>query len=261
MVDKIKKLVLTIEDQPAIAELLGFLLDATELDVKRSDNGAEGLEMIQKLKPDLVIMDVMMPTMDGWQVFDTVRQDEATQNIPIIMLSVARQDPERRVSFRGSHLDFYMTKPFDVVSLRRLVQEVLGLEIWIKSPPTSPTPVEATQPTQTLSPEPSSPPIPSPTVPTSPVPETPAAPLVPPVPEPILPSEPTVATVPATAVPSATVAPSSAPPTETVVPPSPTDATAPIPTGSPEPSATTETPAPPTPSTPPEPSAPSQVKE
>lgn len=212
--DKTKKLVLTIEDQPAIAELLGFLLDATELDVKRSDNGAEGLEMIQKLKPDLVIMDVMMPTMDGWQVFDTVRQNEATQNIPIIMLSVARQDPERRVAFRGSHLDFYMTKPFDVVSLRRLVQEVLGLEIWIKSTPTSPTPMEAAQPTQTPSPEPSSPPIPPTTPPTSPVPD----------------------------------APTSTPPTETVVPTTPADADAsppkptepPAPTTPPEPSASSQ---------------------
>ncbi len=215
--DKTKKLVLTIEDQPAIAELLGFLLDATELEVKRSDNGAEGLEMIQKLKPDLVIMDVMMPTMDGWQVFDTVRQNEATQNIPIIMLSVARQDPERRVAFRGSHLDFYMTKPFDVVSLRRLVQEVLGLEIWIKSTPTSPTPMEAAQPTQTPSPEPSSPPIPPTTPPTSPVPD----------------------------------APTSTPPTETVVPTTPADADAsppkpteppasPAPTTPPEPSASSQ---------------------
>ncbi|MBZ0316522.1 MAG: response regulator [Anaerolineae bacterium] len=248
MVDKIKKLVLTIEDQPAIAELLGFLLDATELEVKRSDNGAEGLEMIQKLKPDLVIMDVMMPTMDGWQVFDTVRQNEATQNIPIIMLSVARQDPERRVAFRGSHLDFYMTKPFDVASLRRLVQEVLGLEIWIKSTPTSPTPVQATQPTQAPPPEVSSPPIPSPTVPTPPVPEIPATLPAPPVPEPILPSEPTVAAVPLTSVPP--VVPS----TETVVPTTPTDAVA-------SPPKPTEPPASPTPSTPPEPSAPSQVKE
>ncbi len=258
MVDKIKKLVLTIEDQPAIAELLGFLLDATELDVKRSDNGAEGLEMIQKLKPDLVIMDVMMPTMDGWQVFDTVRQDEATQNIPIIMLSVARQDPERRVAFRGSHLDFYMTKPFDVVSLRRLVQEVLGLEIWIKSTPTSPTPVEAAQPTQTPSPEPSSSPIPPTTPPTPPVPDTPASSPTTTIPappsEPILPAEATVAAVPSTPV--SPVAPS----TETVVPSTPIEAftSSPVPTELPEPSASTPSPVPPTP---PEPSAPSQVKE
>lgn len=249
--DKTKKLVLTIEDQPAIAELLGFLLDATELDVKRSDNGAEGLEMIQKLKPDLVIMDVMMPTMDGWQVFDTVRQDEATQNIPIIMLSVARQDPERRVAFRGSHLDFYMTKPFDVASLRRLVQEVLGLEIWIKTTPTSPTPVQAAQPTQTPSPEPSSPPIPPTTPPTSPVPDVPASSptttIPAPSPEPILPSEPTGA-----GVPPAAVAPT--PSAETVVPTTPTDAAA-------SPPKPTEPPASPTPSTPPEPSASSQVKE
>ncbi|GIK62329.1 MAG: hypothetical protein BroJett018_01230 [Chloroflexota bacterium] len=253
MVDKTKKLVLTIEDQPAIAELLGFLLDATELEVKRSDNGAEGLEMIQKLKPDLVIMDVMMPTMDGWQVFDTVRQNEATQNIPIIMLSVARQDPERRVAFRGSHLDFYMTKPFDVVSLRRLVQEVLGLEIWIKSTPTSPTPMEAAQPTQTPSPEPSSPPIPPTTPPTSPVPDAPTSSppttTPAPAPEPTLPSEPTVA-----AVPPAAVSPTSTPSTETVVPTTPADAAA-------SPPKPTEPPASPAPTTPPEPSASSQVKE
>lgn len=136
---KIKKLVLTIEDQPAIADLLGFLLDASELDVKRSDDGEEGLAMIKELKPDLVIMDVMMPVMDGWQVFDAVRKDENIQHIPIIMLSVSRLDPDRRGVFRGSHLDFYMTKPFDVISLRRMVQEILGIEIWGKPPPPTPS--------------------------------------------------------------------------------------------------------------------------
>ncbi|MBI5931847.1 MAG: response regulator [Chloroflexi bacterium] len=158
--DTPKKLVLTIEDQPAIADLLVFLLDASELEVKRSDNGAEGLAMVKELKPDLVIMDVMMPILDGWQVFDAVRQDETTQNIPIIMLSVARQDPERRTAFRGSQLDFYMTKPFDVAALRRMVEEVLGLEIWTKAP----TPPVASSPTAT-SPAPATLPIePSPTI-------------------------------------------------------------------------------------------------
>lgn len=248
--DKTKKLVLTIEDQPAIADLLGFLLDATELEVKRSDNGAEGLEMIKKLRPDLVIMDVMMPVMDGWQVFDAVRHHEATQNIPIIMLSVARQEPERRVAFRGSHLDFYMTKPFDVASLRRMVQEILGIEIWIKSAPiSSPTPpessVKATQPIQ-----PPSPATPSPTMPSAPTPEPTAS-----------------STVPTSSAPSESSGPSAAPtpPTTPTLPPEPavpstppTDAAASsVPATPPE----TPPPVPSTPPTPSEPSAPPQVKE
>lgn len=240
--DKTKKLVLTIEDQPAIADLLGFLLDATELEVKRSDNGAEGLDMIKTFKPDLVIMDVMMPTMDGWQVFDAVRQDESVQNIPIIMLSVARQDPDRRIAFRGSHLDFYMTKPFDVVSLRRMVQEILGLEIWLKSIPITPLSGKSTQPLPPLPPallDSTSPPA----APVAPAPSTP----------PIAPAPSTTSsTPPATPVPSDPSAPSSEP---TVLP---TPVAQPTPPAPPEvPKLTT----PPPPPIPPEPSAPPQVKE
>ncbi len=275
--DKTKKLVLTIEDQPAIADLLGFLLDATELEVKRSDNGAEGLEMIKKFKPDLVIMDIMMPTMDGWQVFDAVRQDESVQNIPIIMLSVARQDPDRRIAFRGSHLDFYMTKPFDVQSLRRLVQEILGLEIWLKSTPTSLTssPLSGKS-TQPLPPLPSLPkdstilpttPAPS-EAPTIPAPSSPAltseAPPAPiasesasaPSAEPAALPEPTPSP---TAIPapgslsSASTTPASTPPatpTDTLTLPTPPTPSTPLPPA-----------LPPLSSSPPEPSSSPQVEE
>ncbi len=260
--DKTKKLVLTIEDQPAIADLLGFLLDATELEVKRSDNGAEGLDMIKTFKPDLVIMDVMMPTMDGWQVFDAVRQDESVQNIPIIMLSVARQDPDRRIAFRGSHLDFYMTKPFDVVSLRRLVQEILGLEIWLKSIPITPLSGKSTQPLPPLPSAPSDSTVPS-AAPVAPMPSTPPIASAPPVPTapptPVAPAPSTSSTPPATPVPSDPSAPS---PEPTVLPTpvaQPTPPAPPVPPTAAQPEVPNLTTPPPP--TPPEPSAPPQVKE
>jgi CheY-like chemotaxis protein len=130
-----RKTILTIEDEPEIADLLGFLLEASQLAVTKCDNGVEGLELVRRLKPDLVIMDVMLPQMGGWQVYDEVRKDEQLKHIPIIMLSVAYQDFERRRAFRGSSIDFYMTKPFDALSLRRKVQEILGFEIWPQPAP------------------------------------------------------------------------------------------------------------------------------
>lgn len=143
-----RKTVLTIEDQPAIADLLSFLLEASELEVKHCDDGAEGLAMVKDLKPDLLIMDVMLPTMGGWEVYDTIRGDEKVKEVPIIMLSVAHQETDRRAAFRGSNIDFYLTKPFDVNTLRRKVQEILGLEIWIKSPPPDADPTEPSPPPQ-----------------------------------------------------------------------------------------------------------------
>ncbi len=267
--DKTKKLVLTIEDQPAIADLLGFLLDATELEVKRSDNGSEGLDMIKTFKPDLVIMDVMMPTMDGWQVFDAVRQDESVQNIPIIMLSVARQDPDRRIAFRGSHLDFYMTKPFDVVSLRRMVQEILGLEIWLKSTPITPLSGKSTQPLPPLPPAlldstspPAAPVAPAPSTP--PIAPTPSVPTVPPTLGAPAPS--TSSTPPAAPVPSDPSAPSSEPtippvPVPQATPPAPPISSTPQVPPIVVPSETSTLSTPPMPPIPPEPSAPPQVKE
>jgi CheY-like chemotaxis protein len=143
-----RKIVLTLEDQPAIADLLSFLLEASELEIKHCDDGAEGLALVKELKPALVIMDVMMPTMDGWQVYDAIRGDEKVKEVPIIMLSVAHQETDRRAAFRGSNIDFYLTKPFDVNTLRRKVQEILGLEIWIKSPPPDANPTEPSPPHQ-----------------------------------------------------------------------------------------------------------------
>lgn len=125
-----RKMIVTIEDDSQIAELLEIVLDAESLLVTRCSNGGEGLEVVQAQKPDLVILDVMMPVMSGWQVYDKIRADESIAQTPILMLSVTRQKVERRQVFKDSKIDFYMNKPFDMLKLRRQVEEILDIQIW-----------------------------------------------------------------------------------------------------------------------------------
>ena len=129
----ITKSIVAIEDEPSIADLLNFVLESSQLAVNHCSDGKEGLETIFKVKPDLVIMDVMLPSMDGWQVYDAIRSDPTVKATPVLMLSVTGPEFERKDTFRRSSIDFYMNKPFDARVLRRKVEEILGQEIWTES--------------------------------------------------------------------------------------------------------------------------------
>lgn len=128
--DNTQSTIVTIEDDPSIGDLLSFVLLSPLLNVTYCSDGIEGLEAVTSIHPDLVIMDVMLPLMSGWQVYDAIRANEILKNTKILILSVTRQEFERQRLFRGSSIDFYMTKPFDPRTLRRTVEEILGLQIW-----------------------------------------------------------------------------------------------------------------------------------
>lgn len=127
-----EKTIVAIEDDPYIGELLTIVLASPLLNVTHCSDGEEGLAMVRQIHPDLLITDVMLPLLNGWQVYDAVRSDEseAVKNTRILMLSVTRQELERQRAFRGSTIDFYMNKPFDPRTLRRKVEEILGTQFW-----------------------------------------------------------------------------------------------------------------------------------
>ncbi len=127
---RLQKNIVTIEDEPSIAELLNFVLDAPQLHVTPCYDGTDGLDAVRRLHPSLVIIDVKLPDMSGWQVFDTIRADKSLSQIPIIVLSVTGPESERRHLLRGSSIDFVMNKPFAPRALRRSVEKILGLQIW-----------------------------------------------------------------------------------------------------------------------------------
>jgi CheY-like chemotaxis protein len=123
--------VVSVEDDIEIAELLRFVMGHPQIELLHAENGSDALTLIQAAKPDLILLDVMMPKMSGWEVYDILRANDTLKKIPIIMLSVMRENPERRRAFVGSDIDLYVTKPFDALKLRREVARMLGrLDLW-----------------------------------------------------------------------------------------------------------------------------------
>ncbi len=136
--------VVVIEDEPQVAELLGLILRHAEIEVFTALDGKSGLTMIREMLPHLILLDIMMPQMNGWDVFTAVRSDPALKQIPIIIESVLPERPERKVDFANSDIDYYFTKPFDTMRLRREVARMLGRDqLW---PPPKPRPARSPLP-------------------------------------------------------------------------------------------------------------------
>jgi len=117
--------VVSVEDEPEIAELLKIVMRSPAIELYHADNGPDGLALIRTIRPDLVMLDVMLPGINGWAVYDAIRADATLHTTPVIMLSVLRETPERRQAFARSTIDVYMTKPFDTIRLRREIERLL----------------------------------------------------------------------------------------------------------------------------------------
>ena len=116
---------LVIDDEPPIRLLCRVNLEAEGMRVLEAADGRTGIELAQKEQPNAILLDVMMPGMDGWAVAEQLLQDARTAEIPIIFLT-ARADLRDRA--RGMDLGGleYITKPFNPVELATLVQEVIS---------------------------------------------------------------------------------------------------------------------------------------
>ena len=116
--------ILVIEDDVDIAELVAFNLDRQGWKTVLVHHGGEGWEQIQQLHPDLVILDVMLPGMDGMQIFRAMQENEMTRGIPVIFLT-ARGALEDRLEGLSLGADDYVTKPFSPKELVLRVRNVL----------------------------------------------------------------------------------------------------------------------------------------
>jgi DNA-binding response OmpR family regulator len=116
---------LVIDDEAPIRLLCRVNLEAEGIEVVEAPDGAKGLELARREKPDAILLDVMMPGLDGWSVAEQLLTEEETSAIPIIFLT-ARADLRDRVrGMDAGGLD-YVTKPFNPVELASLVREVVG---------------------------------------------------------------------------------------------------------------------------------------
>ena len=113
--------VLVVEDDNNIAELLRLYLQKDGFEVSHAADGGKAVEMAREIQPDLVLLDIMLPVMDGWQVCRELRK---TMKMPIIMLT-AKGETEDKVSGLEMGADDYIVKPFEVKELLARVHAVL----------------------------------------------------------------------------------------------------------------------------------------
>ena len=113
--------VLVVEDDINIAELLRLYLQKDDFEVSHAADGGKAVEMAKEIQPDLVLLDIMLPVMDGWQVCRELRK---TMKMPIIMLT-AKGETEDKVSGLEMGADDYIVKPFEVKELLARVHAVL----------------------------------------------------------------------------------------------------------------------------------------
>lgn len=119
------KRVLVVDDDQSIQRVLVQTLQLEGYEVATASDGVEAMETLAGQLPDVVILDVMMPKLDGLDVLKRMRADERTQTVPVILLT-ARSSQEDIWEGWQSGVDYYMTKPFDVEELLRFLSHVLN---------------------------------------------------------------------------------------------------------------------------------------
>jgi DNA-binding response OmpR family regulator len=116
--------VLVIDDEEPIRLLCRVNLEAEGMDVLEAADGPTGLERARTQQPDVVLLDVMMPKLDGWRVAEELLEDDRTQDIPIIFLTARAEFRDRARGLDIGGVD-YVTKPFNPLDLAPLVRELL----------------------------------------------------------------------------------------------------------------------------------------
>jgi DNA-binding response OmpR family regulator len=116
--------VLVVDDEAPIRLLCRVNLEAEGMEVLEAGDGEAGLELARSELPDLVLLDVMMPAMDGWQVAERLFEDEVTRDIPLVFLTARAELRDRARGLELGGVD-YITKPFNPVELASVVEGLL----------------------------------------------------------------------------------------------------------------------------------------
>jgi DNA-binding response OmpR family regulator len=120
------KCILCVEDEPEMIDLIRLILGRKGFDVKGANGGIEGLQMIRSELPDLVLLDLMMPDMDGWEVYQQMKADDATKSIPVIVVTAKAQSIDKVLGLHIAKVDDYIAKPFSPQELMSSVEKVLN---------------------------------------------------------------------------------------------------------------------------------------
>ena len=123
---KDNKQILCIEDEPEMIDLIRLILERRGFNVQGAAGGMEGIKKVRELLPDLVLLDLMMPDMDGWEVYQQMKADEATRGIPVIVVTAKAQSIDKVLGLHIAKVDDYIAKPFSPQELLDSVEKVFA---------------------------------------------------------------------------------------------------------------------------------------
>jgi len=117
--------IVCIEDEPEMIDLVKLILTRESFEVYGADGGENGLQLIAEVEPDLVLLDLMMPGMDGWEVYQQLRNNPATADIPVIIITAKAQSIDKVLGLHIAKVNDYITKPFGPHELMESIKRVL----------------------------------------------------------------------------------------------------------------------------------------
>ena len=120
--------IIYVEDDPEIVDLVSLILTRHGYKVSGVYNGREGLEKIINEKPDLVLLDLMVPELDGWEIFQKLKSHESTSHIPIIMITAKTQPIDQVIGLHIAKVDGYVCKPFHPQEILDCIEKVFAAQ-------------------------------------------------------------------------------------------------------------------------------------
>ena len=117
--------VVYIEDEPEMIDLVSLILSRNRFEVLGANGGREGLDLVRKEIPDAILLDLMMPDMDGWEVYQQLKADQKTSQIPVIVVTAKAQSIDKVLGLHIAKVDDYIAKPFSPKELIESLEKVL----------------------------------------------------------------------------------------------------------------------------------------
>ncbi len=120
------KKIVYIEDDLEMTYLIKLILEKKGYEIISTNDGLEGFEIIEREKPDLVLLDLMMPNIDGWDIYHQLQSNENTNQIPVIVISAKAQPIDKVLGLQVAKVDNYISKPFKPQELLESIESILN---------------------------------------------------------------------------------------------------------------------------------------
>jgi len=118
--------ILCVEDEADMIDLIRWILERHGFQVRGALGGQEALRMVREKRPDMILLDIMMPEMDGWEVYRELKASPELEEIPVVVVTAKAQSIDKVLGLHIAKVDDYITKPFGPHELLSAVEKVLG---------------------------------------------------------------------------------------------------------------------------------------